>query len=397
MATVTTKTVEELDDDEPANAQSTPLFDRAANKKTKTISKIAVRRTDPEEGFLGVLGPEATERDIFSKWGGGEFNVQAKNEASQIVTQMTLRIAGDPIFQSEIAEARWRRANNLRPSTEQAGGGGIREILTVIEEREARRREEERERRAAERQENLDREERQRREQREHEAKIQKDAEEREERRRKDDADREERRRTEARADEERRNRQHREDLERVEAASKLQLAQTQQFFTQLQAISKREERDSRDTDPVKLLTTGMDLALKMRSEGGGGDPPDALTALLSRLPETLAEVRSTASAAYDEVKAKRGRAAGGAAPGAAEAPGGDEVTITGPTASRMKKMIAILTASGKDPEAVIAGLADHVIGMAGKKTPPAAPAPGKARPARPAPTPPRRGKPKVK
>jgi hypothetical protein len=361
---VTTKTIEERDDDDPAvEYQVTPLFDRSSSKKTKTITRISVRRTDPEEGHLGILGADATEHEIFQKWGGGEFDVKAKNDAGQVVTQMILRIAGDPVFQSEIAEARWRRANNLRPSTARPEGGGIREILTVIEEREARRREEERERRTAERQEGLDREERNRREQREHEAKIAKDSEDREERRRKDDAEREDRRRSEARADDERRARQHREDIERVEAAAKLQLAQTQQFFSQLQAMAKREEHAAGGADPIKILTTGMDLALKMREGAGDGAPADALTALLSRLPETLAEVRTTAKEAYSEVKGKRAAAA----PPSSVAKG-DEVTITGATATKLKKMITILTAAGGDPESVIGGLADHVIGRAAKQ-----------------------------
>jgi hypothetical protein len=381
---ITTKTVEEHDDDEAsAAAQLTPLFDRTKNAKSKTITKIAVNRTDPDEGHLGYLGPDASEHEIAQKWGGGEFVLKAKNDASQIVQQQSLKIAGDPIFQSEIAEARWRRLNNLRPGVGGGGrpDGGLKEILTVIEERETRRREEERERRALERQEALDREERNRREQREHEEKLAKDAADREERRRKDDTEREDRRRAEAREDEERRTRLHREDLDRADAASKAQLAQTQQFFQQLQALNKRDDRAAGDADPIKILTTGMDLALKMREGAASGEPTDALTALLSRLPETLAEVRSTAKEAYHEIKGKKP----GAVPAApSPATGGDEVTITGPTATRLKKMISVLTASGTDPETVIRGLADHVIGKAAGKgpapsvaRPPAAKAPG--------------------
>jgi hypothetical protein len=356
---VTTKKVETIDDEDGGEegAQVTPLFDLGRNKKGKAVVRVSVRRTDPDEGHLGYLGPDASEAEIASKWGGGEFVVQGKNEAGQIVITQTIKIAGDPVFKSEIEEARWRRLNNLKPSKrrDEDGGGSMKEVLALMEDREAKRREEERERRAEEKKEQAEREERNRREQREHEEKLARENAEREERRRKDDSERDERRRA-----------QHREDIDRVQAAAAAQLAQTQQFFTQLQAISKHEARAAGDADPVKLLTAGMELALKLRGEGGGGgEPVDALTALLSRLPETLAEVRSTAKEAYQEIKGKKGAETAALAPVPAEGAGGDEVTITGATATRLKTMIGVLQRAGKDPEAVIDTLAKQVISMA--------------------------------
>jgi hypothetical protein len=361
---ITTKKVETLEDDdddaEDLDADVTPLFDLGRNKKTKTVVRIAIKRTDPDEGHLGYLGPEASEHEIAHKWGGGEFVAQGKNAAGQIVVTQTIKIAGDPVFKSEIEEARWRRLNNLKPSKrreDDAGGGTLKEVLTLLEEREAKRRDEERDRRAAERQENLDREDRNRKEQRDHEEKLAREMAERDERRRQDDAERTERQRQ-----------QHREDLDRAEAANKAQLAQTQQFFTQLQAITKREDRAADGSDPLKMLTAGMELAIKMRGgEGGSGEPTDALTALVARLPETLSEIRSTAKEAYQEIKGKKTAAAAPARTG-----GPDEVTITGATATRLKRMIGILQKAGKDPEQVLDGLATHVIGLAAKK--PAAP-----------------------
>jgi hypothetical protein len=387
---ITTKTVEErdaADDDEIDPLELTPLFDRGKDRKSKTITKISIRRTDPDEGHLGYMAPDASEGDIKQKYGGGEFTLQAKNDSGQIVHTLTnFKIAGDPIFQSEIAEARWLRLNRVTARSN-GEGGSVKEILASIEERESKRREEERERRAQERQEALDREERNRREQREHEEKLAKDTADREERRRKDDTEREERRRAEAREDEERRTRLHREDLDRADAASKAQLAQTQQFFQQLQALNKRDDAAAAGTDPIKILTTGMDLALKMREGAGGGEPTDALTALLSRLPETLAEVRTTAKEAYHEVAAKGQKKA--AALTAKEAPAkGDTVTISGPTATRLKQMIEVLQRAGKDPEKAIDDLSRHVIRMA---TQPAAPVAPAARPPAPARAAPRR------
>ncbi len=377
----TTKTVETLDDDEAADAdvqQVTPLFDRST-KKTKTIATVSVKRTDPAEGHLGYLGADASEQEIFNRWGGGEFVVQAKNADNQIVTQRTVKIAGDPVFVSEIEEARWRRQNNLRPIARNgdAGGGSIKDVLALLEERESKRREEERERRAEERREQGEREERNRREQREHEEKLARENAEREERRRKDDQERDERRRA-----------QHREDLDRAAAAAAAQLAQTQQFFTQLQAMTVSDGKAAGGSDPVKLLTAGMELAIKLRGDGAGGpaEPTDALTALLSRLPETLAEVRNTAKEAYEEIKSGKNRKVieATATPAAPESDEGapDEVTITGETARKMKTMIGILQRAGKDPETVLAGMANHVIGLT--KEPAKGPAP-KAAPRPPA------------
>jgi hypothetical protein len=356
---VTTKTVETHDEDEGPELQATPLFDRS-DSKSKAITKISVRRTDPAEGHLGYLGPDASEAEIFAKWGGGEFVLQAKNDGMQIVKQTTIKLAGDPLWQSEIEEARWRRQNGLRPIP-RAGdaGGSIKDVMMLIEEREAKRRDEERERRTEEKREQAEREERNRREQREHEEKLAREQSEREERRRRDETERDERRRQ-----------QHREDLDRVQAQAAATLAQTQQFFTQFQAMAKDGSRS--DADPVKLLTAGMELALKLRGDGGGAGseaPADALTTLLSRLPETLAEVRSTAKEAYHEIRGNGAPAARAALPAAAETGDDDDtVTITGATGKRLKAMIGVLQRAGRDPEEVIDGLASHVIGLAAKK-----------------------------
>ena len=102
---VTTKTIEERDpDDEIDPLALTPLFDRGKDRKSKTITKISIRRTDPDEGHLGYLAADASEGDIKQKYGGGEFTLQAKNDSGQIVhTLSNFKIAGDPVFQSEIA------------------------------------------------------------------------------------------------------------------------------------------------------------------------------------------------------------------------------------------------------------------------------------------------------
>lgn len=408
MATtkVRTTTVERNTDEDEQNddeAPAAPLFDLNADKKSKSIDRISVYRVDPDEGHLGYLPHDADEKDIKSKWGGGEYRLQAKNNSGQIVkTLSSYRISGDPIFQSDIAEARWMRLNRI-PSRNNANGDGpssVREVIATLQEQDKARRDEERERREEERRDRLEREEKARAEQRAHEERLAKDQAEREERRRRDEEEREDRRRKEQREDEERRARLHREDMERLEKGNAAQLLQTQQFFQQLAAMTKSESKTAAAADPIKLLTTGMDIALKLGGRGGAGDgePPDALTALLSRLPETLGELRETGRAAYAEIQASKAAKKG--APrqlsprasddgGAAVASDADhpEVTISGPTAGKLQRAIEILKAAGKDPEAVISGMAEHVIKLRERPPTPArskprAPA-GRARPAR--------------
>ncbi|MEO7827171.1 MAG: hypothetical protein ABIR60_08530 [Allosphingosinicella sp.] len=371
---VTTKTVENREEEEE-EGEPTPLFDRTRDKKSKTITRIAVRRTDPNEGHLGELPPDASEQDILGKWGGGTFLAQAKNDAGQVVTATSLKLAGDPIFVSEYEENRWRRLNGLQPKARgnTDGGGSLKDVLTLLEERAEKARIEERDRRAEDRKEQQEREERARRDQREHEEKLAREIRETDERRRKDEADREDRRRKEQREDDERRARQHREDLERVEASNKAQLAQTQQFFQQLSAVSKEKgDGGGGAATAIKTLMTGMELAMKMRPEGGGeAAPTDALTAIMSRLPEILTEARETAKSVIHEVTAsKKPAAAPALAPARnprarAAKPDGElehEITITGPTAARFKQMIAVLQQQKKDPEKVLNDLAAYVI-----------------------------------
>ena len=271
----TTTTEREIDDEIESDEESgSPLFDRTRDKKSKSIDRISVYRVDPDEGHLGYLPPDADEKEIRAKWGGGEYRLQAKNASGQIVQTITsYKISGDPIFQSDIAAARWERLNKIHA---RSGGGAdapassIKEILTTMEERERVRREEERERREEERRDRLEREEKARKEQQAHEEKLARDAADREERRRKDDEERAERRRAEQREDEERRARLHREDIERMEKANQAALLQTQQFFQQLTTINKRDASAAGAADPVKLLTTGMEIALKLGGRGEG-------------------------------------------------------------------------------------------------------------------------------
>jgi hypothetical protein len=341
--TITTKKKIDGDDDaaeeteEAEDLAAAPLFGDL-DKKTKKIDRVGIRRTEPDSGFMGYMPAIVSESMIAAKWGGGEYRLEGKNEAGVIVKVRTCKIAGDPGFVSEAEEKRWRKLNGL--DAKGGGGGDLKDMLVLMEERDEKRRGESLEREERARKEAADREDRERRLRDERDVQARRDADEREERRRR-----------EAREDDERRQRIHREEMERLQAQNSATLAQSQQFFTQLAGVMKSEAKAAGESDPTKILITGMQIAREM--SGGAGDGPDFLTALIQRLPETLKEVRATAGGVYSELTGKGKQAPGGKLKA-------DQLLITGATALKAKKVLRALAAAGKDPEAEIGKLLDY-------------------------------------
>jgi len=379
-----------MDADEEENKApehlDSPLFSDLGTVEDEKISVIHVFRQEPDEGYLGHLPPDSTEAAVFERFGGSLYTLQAKNEKGRVVTKRSIRLAGDPIFMSDVAEARWRRQNGLDPrkkSTEKGEGEvSFREMMMVFKEEqaEARRleaeREEKRRREEAERQDRLRREDearedRRRREEREWQERVAKEQREHAERMAKqaqEDADRRERRQQEENG---RRDAEHTRQLELTKEQARATLEQNNQFFTNMLAMTKT---DAAQKDPTAALVAGVELALKIRegAGGGNGEPPDALTALVMRLPETLAEARATAKAAYNEVTGNNADVEDG------EEGGEPKLVIRGPLALKVKAMAAHLVKQGKDPRAVIDNIATAL--MSHKAQPQAVAPPSKAR-----------------
>jgi hypothetical protein len=362
-----TEGAEEGEDLHPEAPMFSPLLRRA-----KRIETVTVKRTDPEDTtrwtYLGTISPEMTEATLKAKWGGGNYRIEAKNAAGQIVADgvRVCRLSGDPIFESEVDERRWRKANGLADKTT-TPALSIKDLLFLLDEKEEKRRQEQIAREDRARKEQTEREDRERLAREERDARNQKEADEREERRRR-----------QALEDDERRTRAHREDMERLTASNAQAMAQTQQFYQQLATSLKADVNTSAAADPVKNLLAGMQIAREMGGGGGDGAPADLLTTVMGRLPETLAEVRKTASAVAVEMK-------GGKRPHQVPA-GQDYLTITGPTATKAKQVITLLAKAGKDPEAELNRLLSFAAAAAGqaaappKRTAPAAPTTTKRR-----------------
>ncbi len=382
--TVTRRIDDDDDEQDAANWSEAPLFATSA-QKLKRINTVAVHRSDPDSGYLGWMAPDVSEASLVAKWGGGTYKLEAKNALGQVVQGglRTLKLAGDPIFSSQVEEKRWRRANGLNDRDADAGQLSTKDLLALIEEKDEKRRAEQLDREDRARAEIAAREERERVARDERAAQAQRDADERKARETKEGDEREERRRREAREDDERRSRIHREDMERLTSQNAQQLANSQQFFTQLATTLKADAAAHPPAAAdgggaaIKALLTGIQIAREIAGGAGGGDkdtpPVDALTSLIQRLPETLREVRQTGAAVYSELAGKP-PAAPAAGPGKRR-PAPEHLTITGPTAAKAKRVLSALAAAGKNPEAEMDRLLDFAAAQLGE-TAAAPPAP---------------------
>lgn len=392
MGRRTTVTKTELDTDEVDEQEreeethlDAPLFADRGATGDKKIASIDVSRLEPEEGFLGKMDPTSTQSQIYEKWGGGKFAIVAKNDRGRIVTRDTVLISGEPMFQSEVAEARWRRANGLKPKghTDTAGGEfNAREMMALMETKAAEARRESEEREARRRQDDEDRTAKREREEREWRERMDRERDEREakrrqeerewqarqeENRRKDDERRETQRRDDEKArearireEESRREKEHERQLEQARLASKESTERQQQWFTNMMAMAKQEAGGGGAMD---ALTKGIELALMLRP---GGDDDDAVTSLVKRLPEVLGQAKDLVVSGVREAR--------GLGPA-----GGDEeeetesttqnadgkIVLTGQAAAKLRALIEHLVKQGKNPEQVLSAAADMLMGKA--------------------------------
>lgn len=382
---VVTRT-ETVTDDEDVRAEAEknfsdePLFADLGGTDDTTVEKVTVSREDPDEGYLGTLTGGANELEIFQQWGGSKYKLIAKNGRGRILTTRMLKLAGEPVFMSEVAEARWRRANGLskkkaEPEAGEVGAMSPRELMALIETKAdaAKREAEEREERR--RKEDHEREEKARREEREWRAQMEKDRADREERIRREDAaqaarldqqrrEDDKRREDRIREDEQRREKDHERAMTSQLAAAKESQEKNQQFFTNMLAMAKGDAKAS--ADPMAQVTQILTLVEALKSaSGNGGEPQDAVTALLSRLPETLQAAGSMVGNAIREVKGGAPRANNGGAGNGDEGDegDGDKVVLDGAAATKVKELAAFLVSKGKDPRIALVQIADHIMG----------------------------------
>jgi hypothetical protein len=362
--TVVTRTELDGEELEPSDAEQfaeanpeVTLFSKE-EVSDKRVEKLHITRTDPDEGYLGFMAPHATEQDIVQRWGGSEYSVIAKNASGRIVLSRKFRLAGDPVFVSDIFEARWRRMMGLKKKDEKSDKDpdtmSGREVMVWMQQQEASRRTDEAVRFERERERDREYQERVSREQREAQDRQSREQRESQERQAREQREHETKLEVQRREDAERREKEHSRELEKERTANAQLLQQNQQFFQTMLAMNKQANEGAAQSDPTAMLISGMEMAMKMHE---GATPKDALTTVLERLPETLKEARETAAAAYREVS-------GGGKDKEAGAGGGkrDSLTIKGSLATKVKALVRHLVKQGKDPEKVIDGVADYLM-----------------------------------
>lgn len=348
-----------------------PLFEDVGHGAEKTITKVRVIRKEPDEGVLGYLeDPSVGEDMISARWGGGSYRLEGVNAKGKYIAHRVLKLAGNPIFQSDAAEVMWRRSRGLPTTTAPVAstGGGMSDVLTMMQSAEEKRRGEERDHAKAMRQMELDAEDRRRR-----------DDDERLRQRKLDDEERDKRRR------------QDEEDRDRRRAADQATALQNQQQFMQqtiamiqassqqaIQLASAAAKPGGGIEESLRLIATVKEV---FGNEGGGGDAEDTtMQTLFKALPGILQGAGSTIGTAIREVK-------GGGQPQPAQlpaaAPGGllASIPANSPLAAKLDVLVTKIAMKGKDPEELLSKVADGLIAAMDGQTP-AAPVATEPKPA---------------
>ena len=255
-----------------------PLF----NNPLKTaVMSLRIIRIEPNEGYIGTMeNPHANETDIQERWGGGTYRIQAIGDHGGVIRSNTVKVAGDPIFQSSALKAQWERMHGVR-KTEQApqqsaynfpqaapGGGGIdiKEMFMMMAEKENMRIEGES--RLAERQRLMQ---------------IEAD-----DRRRKDDFERDQRRKADEDERDRRQQQQRRDDIERDRENTRQTMAiiqashsQSMQFMqAQLQMQQAKPSGEGGLLEAIKTIAVIKETFAS--GEGGGGNPDAEETVMQS-------------------------------------------------------------------------------------------------------------------
>jgi hypothetical protein len=294
-----------------------PIF-ALKGDKAEAHEKTRVYRDEPvDEGYVGDIPPEGTQEDIRRRWGGGIFHLQAVDSNGAFLKQLSgVKIAGEPIFDNGLAAKKYRRwlTSNFSDATPAAAPGRTVEETIALEEARHRR---ELERIRAEADAALAR------------AKVEAEA------RREDELARQ----------------------ARQQEWFAIQTKQQQDFMATMAKIHTEAGGGGN-----QIMETLASLALQRLAGGDGGGPSDPVTAFLARGPEILQELRKTGAAIGAE---RNPRAAGNPA-----AAGG--LTITGPLANKLRRLVGHLQNQGVDPETALDAAMSAMLPAAPRRRPPA-------------------------
>jgi hypothetical protein len=332
-------------DDETEEAfEDAPLFEVADGRK---IAHVLVMRADPDEGTLGTMPPQVTEMQIKRRWGGGTFQLQARDERNKPMKGgfRSIQIGGDPIFESQAAQAKYNRQQRIEAGGDRTTGDaiGLKDVIALLSTTEQKA--------AAVAALRLEEQDRQHKRELE---RLRLEGELRAAERKAEDERRE-------RAQQEREDRRRREDEEREERRRKDEETarhRDREFQVMLRGLTTQKGGDGAD-----MLLKGIALA---RDLGGGGGDSDPVAAVAAALLPTLLGPKPAAAAAPVVP----------AAPAGGKAVAGDEpVTFDGALGRQTLAVVQHLQEQGYDPETAIAGVWDTLL-KAKRRAPAPAPAP---------------------
>jgi hypothetical protein len=320
-------------------------------------ARTRVYREEPiDEGHLGHLADDADEGTLFNRWGGGTFKLQAIDTKGRLLGQRTVKVAGEPRFDSPISKRRYTRwlAESFPSDASAAGAPGTGGDPVALEEaRHAR----EIARIKAETEGMV--------------AKIRAevaDKEAAEERRRA--RDREDRRAERELSEAKEESRRERERDERKAEREERTAIEDRRWKAEMEL---RREAQAQRTDPMAQFASVLQMVTAMQGGQGGSEFPDVATAFAARLPETIEAVRG---AALDVVAAGAG---GGKGDGDSYDPRSD-VLLQGDLAGGLKGMVASLKRQGKS-EGEIASIMAAMFSTVAKARPLKRGAPPASRP----------------
>lgn len=325
---------------------TSPLF--ADLDHDQDVDHIVIARTKPvAEGQLGEMPPDADENYIRDQWGGGTFRVQGRTARRVPVKGAfrTINIAGEPIFESVTARKQWEYMKRQRFAADDtvaqpaaAPAGRSAEDQIALEE-SRHRRELERirvESEAAVARANA--------EAAASVARAKAEAAERE--------NGEERRRTREREEENTRRDRDREEEESRRQRDRDWFEQQRDRDREWQKLTQGQKAQQQQ-DPIEVFAKMGKIFAEARGAGGDGEYPDAVTAAMARLPETIGALKDVAVDAIAEGTSKRdGRRRRRDTKPERNHSAEEKITLDGALAAKAKRAAAHLHKQGKGKEA---------------------------------------------
>lgn len=346
--------IDDGEEDKPSEEAFSGLFDETVLRQ---IVRVRVIRKEPNEGTVGYLeDPTLGEAEIFERWGGSTYLVQALDIKGAVKRAATVKIAGDPIFVSTTAEMQWRRSRGL-PPVALAGAAAVtapvaapamtmQEMLMFMQQQDERQRTAEREHQASLRRLELEAREKEKRDDEDRERRRAKDEEERDARRRRDQQEAE-----------------ARQQQFMQQTITMLQQSNTQALNFVRTAAAAQPAGGNNLMDAVKTV-----VAIKEAFAGEGGDGEETpMNLLIKHGGEWISGLSNGIAGAVREIKAGGTSAASTASTRSApmSSPNGSSplalLPASHPINEKVETLVAKLAAKGLDPIEAMATIIDNV------------------------------------